>query len=53
MYSSTLDPYLISQEIISEGWMNKEQWEYCAQKALELFAFGQVQEWTRLPVTKI
>lgn len=22
--------------------MTKEQWEYCSNKALELFAFGQV-----------
>ena len=28
-------------EIISEGWMNKEDWDYCSQKALDLFAFGQ------------
>ena len=28
-------------EIISEGWMTKEDWDYCSQKALDLFAFGQ------------
>ena len=28
-------------EIVSEGWMSKEDWDYCSQKALELFTFGQ------------
>ena len=28
-------------EIVSEGWMNQEDWDYCSHKALELFAFGQ------------
>ena len=28
-------------EIISEGWMTKEDWNYCSQKALDLFAFVQ------------
>ena len=28
-------------EIISEGWMKKEDWEYASQKALELFVKGQ------------
>ena len=28
-------------EIISEGWMKKEDWEYASQKALELFIKGQ------------
>ncbi|MBT6414188.1 MAG: phosphoribosylaminoimidazolesuccinocarboxamide synthase, partial [Candidatus Marinimicrobia bacterium] len=28
-------------EILSEGWMTQEDWGYCSQKALELFAFGQ------------
>ena len=28
-------------EIISEGWMTQENWDYCSQKALELFSFGQ------------
>ena len=27
--------------IISEGWMAQSDWDYCSQKALELFAFGQ------------
>ena len=30
-------------EIIDESWMSKEDWEYCSQKALELFSFGQRQ----------
>ena len=29
------------EEIVSEGWMTQEGWDYCSQKALELFAFGQ------------
>lgn len=28
-------------EIISDGWMKREQWEYAAEKALQLFARGQ------------
>ncbi|MEA1881444.1 MAG: phosphoribosylaminoimidazolesuccinocarboxamide synthase [Candidatus Marinimicrobia bacterium] len=28
-------------EIVSEGWMTQEDWDYCSKKALELFAFGQ------------
>ena len=30
-------------EIVSEGWMSQEDWDYCSQKALELFTFGQKQ----------
>lgn len=30
-------------EIIKESWMTKKDWEYCSQKALELFSFGQKQ----------
>ena len=29
------------EEIVSENWMTKEDWDYCSQKALELFEFGQ------------
>jgi len=29
------------EEIISEGWMTQKDWDYCSEKALELFAFGQ------------
>ena len=28
-------------EIVSEGWMSQKNWDYCSQKALELFSFGQ------------
>ena len=28
-------------EIISERWMTQTDWDYCSQRALELFAFGQ------------
>ena len=28
-------------EIVSENWMTKEDWEYCSEKALKLFSFGQ------------
>ena len=28
-------------DIVSEGWMTQEDWDYCSQKALALFAFGQ------------
>lgn len=28
-------------EIVSEGWMNQEDWDFCSAKALELFRFGQ------------
>ena len=29
------------KEIVNEGWMTAEDWEYCSRKALELFQFGQ------------
>ena len=28
-------------EIVSDGWMSQEDWDYCSAKALELFSFGQ------------
>lgn len=28
-------------EIVNEGWMTQKDWDFCSQKALELFAFGQ------------
>ena len=28
-------------EIVNEGWMTQEDWDYCSAKALDLFAFGQ------------
>lgn len=35
------DRPITPEDIVSEGWMKAEDWEYCSQKALELFAFGQ------------
>lgn len=28
-------------DIVREGWMTQTDWEYCSQKALELFEYGQ------------
>jgi phosphoribosylaminoimidazole-succinocarboxamide synthase len=28
-------------EIVYEGWMSQEDWDYCSGKAVELFTFGQ------------
>ena len=30
-------------EIIGEGWMTQADWNYCSQRALKLFAFGQAK----------
>jgi phosphoribosylaminoimidazole-succinocarboxamide synthase len=35
------DRPITAQEIVAEGWMTAEQWEFCSTKALALFAFGQ------------
>jgi phosphoribosylaminoimidazole-succinocarboxamide synthase len=35
------DRPIAPDEIVSEGWMTKEDWDYCSYKAQELFAFGQ------------
>jgi len=35
------DRPIAPNEIIKEGWMNEKDWNYCSEKALELFAFGQ------------
>ena len=35
------DRPIAPNEIINEGWMTKEDWSKCSQKALELFTFGQ------------
>ena len=35
------DRPIAPDEIVGEGWMTKEDWNYCSQKALELFIFGQ------------
>ena len=29
------------KEIVEEGWMAQEDWDYCSKKAMELFSFGQ------------
>ena len=35
------DRPITAEEIVAEGWLTKEQWDFCSKKALELFAFGQ------------
>ena len=35
------DRPIAPDEIVNEGWMTQEDWDYCSQKALELFTFGQ------------
>jgi len=35
------DRPIAPDEIVSAGWMTQEDWDYCSNKALELFAFGQ------------
>ena len=35
------DRPIAPDEIVSEGWMTQEDWDYCSQRALELFSFGQ------------
>jgi phosphoribosylaminoimidazole-succinocarboxamide synthase len=37
----THDRPITAKEIVAEGWMTAEQWEFASAKALELFAFGQ------------
>ena len=32
-------------DIVKEKWMTQEDWDYCSNKALELFAFGQKKLW--------
>ena len=29
------------EAIVNEGWMTQEDWDFCSEKALELFEFGQ------------
>ena len=29
------------EAIVNEGWMTQEDWDFCSEKALELFKFGQ------------
>ena len=35
------DRPIAPDEIVSEGWMTKKDWDYCSYKAQELFSFGQ------------
>ncbi len=35
------DRPITPQEIVNENWMTQEDWDFCSQKALELFKFGQ------------
>lgn len=35
------DRLISPEEIVKEGWMNKEDYDFCAQKALQLFERGQ------------
>ena len=35
------DRPIAPDEIVKEGWMTQKDWDFCSQKALELFAFGQ------------
>ena len=35
------DRPITGEEIVAEGWMTAQQWEFAAAKTLELFAFGQ------------
>ena len=35
------DRPIAPDEIVNEEWMTQENWDYCSQKALELFSFGQ------------
>jgi phosphoribosylaminoimidazole-succinocarboxamide synthase len=38
---TTHDRPVTPEEIVAEGWLTAEQWEFTSAKALELFAFGQ------------
>jgi phosphoribosylaminoimidazole-succinocarboxamide synthase len=38
---TTHDRPVTPDEIVAEGWLTAEQWEFTSAKALELFAFGQ------------
>lgn len=35
------DRPISAEDIVKEGWLTQEQWDYASQKALELFEFGQ------------
>ena len=38
---TTHDRPVTAEEIVAEGWLTAEQWEFTSAKSLELFAFGQ------------
>jgi phosphoribosylaminoimidazole-succinocarboxamide synthase len=38
---TTHDRPVTPEEIVAEGWLTAEQWEFTSAKTLELFAFGQ------------
>jgi phosphoribosylaminoimidazole-succinocarboxamide synthase len=38
---TTHDRPITPKEIVAEGWLTAEQWEFTSAKTLELFAFGQ------------
>ena len=35
------DRPITPEEIVAEGWLTAEQWQFCSQAALKLFRFGQ------------
>jgi len=35
------DRLITPTEIVTEGWMTQEEWDYCSKKVLELFEYGQ------------
>ena len=35
------DALISAENIVKDGWMNQEDWDFCAKKAKEIFAFGQ------------
>ena len=35
------DRPITAEEIVAEGWLTEQQWEFASTKTLELFAFGQ------------
>jgi phosphoribosylaminoimidazole-succinocarboxamide synthase len=35
------DRPITAEEIVAEGWLTQQQWDFCSAKTLELFAFGQ------------
>lgn len=39
--SDAHDASITPDEIVAQGLMTKAEWDYCSQKALELFAYGQ------------